>query len=508
MKRILLFHFALALLLSCSKEAPMGRSDDTDTLEPGTTFFAVISEDTKTSFSPVAEGYKIFWSSGDRISIGGKEYLLSSGAGTQEGRFGPVSEEASAPYKAIYPASIRVSDTQVTLPATQDYVQGSINAYPLYAESSTTDLSFGSLCGVLRITVSGVGFIQSLTLSADQSLTGTADLSTAKGDKFPHATASGGKDTLNIQFATPLSISSAKQILVSLPVNDYTGFKLCFTNTKGYTARRSATGTISIKRAKISDMRFENFTFDRWNDHRFVDLNLPSDLRWAAWNLGATLPQERGDYYAWGATEPYYTSLSPLAWKSGKGNGYVLSNAPYYNGFTYTKYTVQGAVLESSDDAAIAAWGEKFRLPTESEWRELIGNCYWQYADSYRSTGISGFIVFKAKAGADKGYRQWTSGGAAPSALSYDAGLDANIFLPVAGYFDGKTLTDQSTSAYYFTASVSDPKWKDADLLTSNACVLYFNPNDLSNRFEKGCYERFYGFSLRPVIEKSADESK
>ena len=37
----------------------------------------------------------------------------------------------------------------------------------------------------------------------------------------------------------------------------------------------------------------------------FVDLGLPSGLKWAAWNVGATQPEESGLYFAWGEDKGY-----------------------------------------------------------------------------------------------------------------------------------------------------------------------------------------------------------
>ncbi|MBR4227482.1 MAG: hypothetical protein IKR72_00040 [Bacteroidales bacterium] len=53
-----------------------------------------------------------------------------------------------------------------------------------------------------------------------------------------------------------------------------------------------------------------------------IDLGLPSGLKWASFNLGASAPEEYGDYYAWGETEPYYNSQDALIWKEGKESGY------------------------------------------------------------------------------------------------------------------------------------------------------------------------------------------
>ena len=38
--------------------------------------------------------------------------------------------------------------------------------------------------------------------------------------------------------------------------------------------------------------------------HKFVDLGLPSGLKWAAYNVGAQSPEEYGDYFAWGEVNP------------------------------------------------------------------------------------------------------------------------------------------------------------------------------------------------------------
>ena len=40
------------------------------------------------------------------------------------------------------------------------------------------------------------------------------------------------------------------------------------------------------------------------NGHEYVDLGLPSGLKWATCNVGASLPSEYGNYYAWGEIEP------------------------------------------------------------------------------------------------------------------------------------------------------------------------------------------------------------
>ena len=39
-------------------------------------------------------------------------------------------------------------------------------------------------------------------------------------------------------------------------------------------------------------------------EYEYVDLGLPSGLKWANMNLGATSETDYGDYYMWGSTKP------------------------------------------------------------------------------------------------------------------------------------------------------------------------------------------------------------
>ena len=109
--------------------------------------------------------------------------------------------------------------------------------------------------------------------------------------------------------------------------------------------------------------------------HDYVDLNLPSGTLWATCNVGASLPSDYGNYYAWGEVSTK--------------NEYNYSNLQYCNdsdGYSFSKYnegietrgTRDGRIcLEMSDDAARANWGGDWRMPTHEEWVELIDNCIW-----------------------------------------------------------------------------------------------------------------------------------
>ncbi|MDY6289375.1 MAG: hypothetical protein SPM02_07975 [Bacteroidales bacterium] len=103
----------------------------------------------------------------------------------------------------------------------------------------------------------------------------------------------------------------------------------------------------------------------------WVDLGLPSGLLRATRNVGATSPEDYGDYFAWGETTPKSV--------------YDLDTYIYHGYDGYTKYCADHlfgivddlGILEPGDDAATANYGG--RTPTREEWEELINNTEAQW---------------------------------------------------------------------------------------------------------------------------------
>ena len=129
--------------------------------------------------------------------------------------------------------------------------------------------------------------------------------------------------------------------------------------------------------------------------HEYVDLGLPSGLLWATCNVGASLPEDYGDYFAWAETQPksYYD------W-----NTYAYHDDSHYDSYTKYNYTDHLTILQAGDDAATANWGSGWRTPTFDEWEELLDHCtsVWTTqngVNGQRFTGPNGNTLFLPAAG-------------------------------------------------------------------------------------------------------------
>ena len=96
-------------------------------------------------------------------------------------------------------------------------------------------------------------------------------------------------------------------------------------------------------------------------------------VKWATFNVGATAPEEYGNYFAWGETAP----KEEYTWANYKhclGSAYSLSK--YNSSSSYGKVDNKD-IPEPEDDAATVNWGGKWRMPTKEEMLELVNNCGW-----------------------------------------------------------------------------------------------------------------------------------
>ena len=138
--------------------------------------------------------------------------------------------------------------------------------------------------------------------------------------------------------------------------------------------------------------------------HEWVDLGLPSGTLWAICNIGATSPEDYGDYFAWGETEPKEVySWATYKWCNGATYNTLTKYCPNSdygaNGFVDNK-----TELDPTDDAAYVNWGPSWRMPTMGQQEELCEECTWQWTtlngvNGYMITGSNGKTIFMPAAG-------------------------------------------------------------------------------------------------------------
>jgi len=179
--------------------------------------------------------------------------------------------------------------------------------------------------------------------------------------------------------------------------------------------------------------------FNSINGHEYVDLGLPSGTLWATCNLGASNPEDNGDYFVWGSTKP----------------GRPERNKP----FSYNE--IPPLVLHYDYDAAYEIWGPEWCIPTESQLKELKEKCKW---DSTTMNGRNGYLI---------------------------TGKNGNsIFLPFAGFYDSYyiNLNGKGTDGRYFSKS----RYENINY----AYCLNFSQGVILN---EPCAIT-YGLSIRPVL--------
>lgn len=201
-----------------------------------------------------------------------------------------------------------------------------------------------------------------------------------------------------------------------------------------------------------------HFAMSNDDGHAYVDLGLPSGTLWAICNVGATSPEDYGDYYAWGEIQPKdYYNWSPYQYCNGSPNTLIkyCNRSSYgYNGFTDNLTT-----LQPEDDAATTNWGAGWRMPTREEWIEL-----------YNNTTVT-----------------WTTQNGVKGRL-FTANNGNTLFLPAAGHRWDDELHYAGIHGYYWSSSLR------TEIPTCARSFGFY-----SDEYSIGWYYRSYGLSVRPV---------
>ena len=472
MKRTLLSLSLLALLASCANDDVLTQSDfiSSITITAEDIRLAESELATRTDLSVTSSGLQFAWAAEDVVGIYPNEgdqvsFPMTKGAGTQSANFdgGGWAVKSGSTYAAYFPydaANTYYGRSYTALPLSYTGQSQSANSstahlgdydYMVATASSpsngTIGFNFTHVNSFLytQLTTPDAATFTQLTLSAeDDVFTEEATVNISTGVITPTKTAKSvtlalddiavsANGTLYAWLAVTPTELSGKTLTATLTAKDGTLYKTDIAGKKLETGR-----AYILSGALAPD---------------YVDLGL--SVKWATFNVGASKPEEYGDYYAWGETEIKETyNRSSYKWCNGSYDTQIkyCTNSDY--GTVDNK-----TVLELADDVAHVKWGGNWRMPTGDELSELTTECTWKYT---RQNGIIGYQV---------------------------TGPNGNsIFLPAAGYRHDDKLTDGM--GWYWSSS----------LRTSQPYAAYFiHFSSLSVGFAGD--RRWYGRSVRPVYD-------
>lgn len=191
----------------------------------------------------------------------------------------------------------------------------------------------------------------------------------------------------------------------------------------------------------------------------YVDLGLPSGNLWAACNLGASAPEQYGDYYAWGEVEPKQEYTYP-------NHKWYKEGAPSLG---FTKYNNEDGklTLEDEDDAVIQKLGNGWRTPTLADFRELTN----QKLTTIKKTTLNGVAGYQITSKKNK----------------------KSIFIPCAGFKQDKPQTREISSSEEVAICMTNLRRIDDKVF--NAWTFAFQDDRIA-RYGK---RRPDGISVRPV---------
>ena len=255
----------------------------------------------------VLDGTALKWVSGDEVKIysGSTDAVFTatplSNATTATFTTTDLTFESGDNYIAYYPANSVVSQNSVTIPATQESVDGSLRGFPMHAYSTSNALQFTNLCGVLKLHLQKSDVtVTSIALTTDQTINGTYQVNNYNSTEtatLNTTSVTNGTNTTTMECNQ--SIDQSHDFYIYLPAGTYSGLKLVITASDGSVCIKGpapAGRDVVIERSKYStltlsgnDLNFEQptttanpLTFEAKVSGATVKFNSPS-------NIGATM---------------------------------------------------------------------------------------------------------------------------------------------------------------------------------------------------------------------------
>lgn len=406
--------------------------------------------DTKTY---LGEGNQILWGEGDVIEVyGGNEYgkyyaVSESSVGKSSAEFVEIPDWEGPAVKcdklvAVYADIAWTDEDEIPKTDNGDLIipiylnpernlvdDCSLHKLPMVAVSSigSQELSFKNIGGILKLSIKGKREINSIKIvgNSEEHIAGCAYV-TVNEDEIHQVSPSEdfGYYKQYIELSSrglpPIMLSEKEATDFYIPIipTDFTnGFTVTITDTEGNEYIKSTNKRNEVKRSHILTMpeflieSTDNDDNDGEGDDggeeeentpggvhwtptpgQWIDLGL--SVKWAAWNLGAESPEEYGDKYAWGETEP--KTVGGIENYEHKEKVYSEEDP---EGWHWEYKFIGENICGTQYDAAHVKWGEGARMPNFSEIAELASECEFNYG-TYNETegffvkGPSGKIIF------------------------------------------------------------------------------------------------------------------
>ena len=510
MKKYILPLMSIAMLMamaSCSSsDDEVAEIKEESKLVPMT--FTATQESNVGTRSALNGSNGVDWQTGDEISVfdavgDGHNQRFTLTGDAREGIFsGEASSEATS-FTAVYPYTDGAqlesggSVSGITLPAEQTATAGSFDPKAALMMAYTEDksqLDFKNVVSLVKVTTDFP--CKKIVLTAIYNIAGTGKLTYNNGEPSI-ALETNKSQTVTLKPASEDGVIDAGTYYIAIcPLKD-TRFSISFinsTDTKAYTKAytKNVNTTFTFYRREIKNLGTFSESGTSWTStiesngnvkaSQQVDLGLTINqggktykVIFAKSNLTdkglAEKETDYGDYFAWGATEPWYSSISgkTFTWKPGKPGGYIADNAPFYNNGSYNRYTRNGDILEPSDDAANVILGGDWKLPTQDIWKELKKVC----------SNSSYYAAYFTPINGCKGCQAMRIRGN----IQY-------IFLPAAGHIAQTWFNSYGSKGYYWigTAYGGELAW-----------FMGFDPDYGIRDMETTWYLRSWGYSVRPV---------
>lgn len=262
-KLLLVFLPALLAFQGCTKDKPQ----DPD---PSPVFTGVIEQGIATkstvSYDPAIMRYLVKWQSTDVVGINGAKYSVAPESPETKATFTKVEGETpTGTFKACVPYNAASYDANtesmtVTFPSSITNVPQDISFWPMYAESTSTELAFKNLSGLVAISILKTDATQKVKsikiTSSGNYLSGTAVID-ADGSAWK-AVLSSGSDTITLNCGSaPLDVTSWNYAFIPVPPENYgKNFTITITyEDDSTTVKKVKSGhSIVVERSKVTSI--------------------------------------------------------------------------------------------------------------------------------------------------------------------------------------------------------------------------------------------------------------